>query len=199
MTQSSLKSVFFNSVNSNIRVIGIGSKSLFNIIDLSINLSNSSPFYLKNYYCDKLGDIKLLYKYYIDLSGTINVLNRCRKHNSKKLAQEILNYSNADFYFVNPERVEIDIYKSICDYFMDEEDIEVISNERVDKYYPDILVKKNNKVLLVIEINEHGHSFCEKRMFTLKKKLNCDNFLNVNPHDINFSTGGLLKKIKKYI
>lgn len=86
--------VFFNSVNSNIRIIGNGTKLLFNIKDISKNLYYSSDNYLKNYYCNKLGDVKLFKKNYVDLSGIINILNRSKKPNSKLLTQQILYYSN---------------------------------------------------------------------------------------------------------
>lgn len=75
-----------------------------------------------------------------------------------------------------PERVEIDIYKSICDYYSDNVDIKIISNKNVKGYYPDIVIKKNNKVVLIIEINEFNHSICETRNCIIKKNLKCDKF-----------------------
>jgi hypothetical protein len=54
-------------------------------------------------------------------------------------------------------------------------------------------------VLVIIEINENNHPYSKRRMEEIKKKLNCENFLNINPHDLNFSIGKLLKDLDKYI
>jgi hypothetical protein len=93
----SVRIVFFSSINSNIRIIGNGTKLLFNINDISKNLYYSTDNYLKNYYCNKLGDVKLFKKNYVNLSGVINILNRAKKPNSKLLTQQILYYSNVDY------------------------------------------------------------------------------------------------------
>ena len=57
-----------------------------------------------------------------------------------------------------PNRIELDIFNSIKNFYEDEEDINVISNKKVDKFRPDIIIKKNNRVLVIIEINEHNHA-----------------------------------------
>ena len=78
----------------------------------------------------------------------------------------------------------------------------IISNHCVGKYYPDIIIcdkNKTNNVLLIIEINEHNHPIDINREKYLKTNLKCDNFLNINPHDIIFSTGKLLKIISIYL
>ena len=67
------------------------------------------------------------------------------------------------------------------------------------KYWQDIIIKKNIIVLVIIEINENNHPYSKRRMEEIKKKLNCENFLNINPHDLNFSIGKLLKDLDKYI
>ena len=200
MLLNNITSKVFNAINSNIRIIRIGKNTLFNISDLSTKLSYSSSQYLKQYYCYKSNEIKLYLNDYVDFNGLIYILNKCRKPNCKKLAQEILSYANIDLpIIIMPNRVEIDIYNSIKDYYYNNPDIIIISNKKIDKYYPDIIIKKNTDVVVIIEINEHNHSFCEKRMEIIKKKLNCENFLNINPHDSNFSTGKLLKSIGKFI
>lgn len=193
------KEIFFSSTNSHIRVIGSGTNSLFNIIDLSSKLNYHSANYLKQYYCVKTNDVKIYNHNYIDFDGVSNILNRAIKPNSKELLGEIISWVGKSQHLIVPARIEIDILKSIKDYFDDDETIEVISQLKVGKFLPDIVVKKNNEIFLIIEINEHNHSFCEKRMKSIKKKLNCDNFMNVNPHDPKFSTGKLLKKIIKFI
>ena len=76
--------VFFKSVNSYIKVIGTNKKSLYNIIDMSRVLGYSNQEYLREYYCYKCGDVKLINNEYIDVNGVINILNRGRKSNCKK-------------------------------------------------------------------------------------------------------------------
>jgi hypothetical protein len=191
--------VFFNSVNSYIKVIGTGKKSLYNIIDMSNVLGYNNSGYLRKYYCYKCGDIKLINNEYIDINGVINILNRGRKSNCKKLLQEILNQEEITHTFIMPERVEIDIYKSIYDYYSDNTDIKIISNKNVKGYYPDIIIKKNNKIALIIEINEFNHRICETRNGIIKQNLKCENFLNINPHDASFSIGKMIKNISQYI
>lgn len=92
MNHQILSRVFFNSVNSYIKVIGIGKKSLYNIIDMSNVLGYNSSGYLRQYYCNKCCDIKLINYEYIDVNGIINILNRGRKPNCKKLLREILKH-----------------------------------------------------------------------------------------------------------
>lgn len=191
--------VFFKSVNSYIKVIRTNKKSLYNIIDMSRVLGYSNQEYLRGYYCYKCGDVKLINNEYIDVNGVINILNRGRKSNCKKLLEEILKYEEITYTYIVPERVEIDIYKSICDYYSDDADIEIISNKNVKGYFPDIVIKKNKKVVLVIEINEFDHPICETRNSKIKKNLGCENFLNINPHDSKFSTGKLIKLISQYV
>ena len=191
--------VFFKSVNSYIKVIRTNKKSLYNTIDMSKVLGYNSQEYLREYYCYKCGDVKLINNEYIDVNGVINILNRGRKPNCKKLLEEILKQEEITHTYIMPERVEIDIYKSICDYYSDDDDIEIISNKNVKGYFPDIVIKKNKKVALVIEINEFDHPICETRNSKIKKNLRCENFLNINPHDSKFSTGKLIKLISQYV
>lgn len=190
--------IFFNSINSNIRTIGTGIESLFNIIDIN-NVLNYSKVYLKKYYCHKLKDGKVINNEYVDIKAITNILNRGRKPNCKKLLQEILIQAKIQYSIIMPERIEIDIYNSINDFYYDYDNIEIITNKYVDGYYTDIVIKKNNCIVLIIEINEMNHSFCAKRMEKIKKALKCENFLNINPHDTNFSTGKLIKKISEYV
>jgi len=199
MNHQVLSRVFFNSVNSYIKVIGTGKKSLYNIINLSNVLGYNNSEYLRKYFCYKCGDIKLINNEYIDINGVINILNRGRKSNCKKLLQEILKHEEITHTFIIPERVEIDIYKSICDYYSDNTDIKIILNKNVKRYFPDIVIKKKNKVILIVEINEFNHSICETRNSVIKKNLKCVNFLNINPHDTTFSIGKMIKNISQYI
>jgi hypothetical protein len=198
MSKKIATEVFFNSIGSNIRVIGTGIQSLFNIFDLSLGLSYHKSSYLKEYYHDKCGDIKIIDNEYIDFNDILTILNRGRKPKCKKLLEEILTYVNEKFYVIVSERIEMDIYKSINDFF-DDDNIEIISNHKIDKYLPDIIIKQNDDVIVIIEINEFNHSICHKRMDKIKKKLKCDNFLNINPHDTNFSTGKLIKQILLFL
>lgn len=73
-------------------------------------------------------------------------MNRGIKPNCKKLLQEILNHEEITHTFIVLERVEIDIYKLINDYYSDDVDIVVISNKNVKGYFPDIVIEKNKKV-----------------------------------------------------
>jgi hypothetical protein len=204
MNQISSK-IFFNSINSNIRIIGTGIKSLYNIIDMSNGLGYCNQGYLRKYYCYErkdakdAKDAKLVYDEYIDIYSISNILNRGRKPNCKKLLQEILTRDKINYKVIMPERVEIDIFKSIYDYYLDNLNIEIISNKYIDGYYPDIIIKKDNIVMVIIEINEMNHSYCTKRMNKIKINLDCKNFLNINPHDANFSIGKLIKNIKQYV
>lgn len=199
MNKQIISRVFFNSVNSNIQVIGTGKKSLYNIIDMSSVLGYNSPGYLRQYYCYKCGDTKLIDNEYVNVNDVVNILNRGRKPDCKKLLQEILKRNKITHTFIMPERVEIDIYKSICDYYSDNVDIVVISNKNVKGYFPDIVIEKNKKVALIIEINEFNHSVCETRNSKIMKNLGCKNFLNINPHDATFSIGKMLKKISQCV
>ncbi len=94
--------LFFSSINSNIRIIETDNRLcdkmfLFNIKDISKNLKYSTTNYIKNYYCNKLNDVKLFNNDYVNLYGVIDILNRSKKTNSKNLAQQILFHSRIDY------------------------------------------------------------------------------------------------------
>ena len=197
----SIQTYYFNSLPNSIRTIIDSNKFYFNIIDISIGLQNSTPKYLYNYYYVKCKDIKMFNDDYTETQYLQIILNRARKPNAKQLLQEILELTKINFQVILPNRIEEDIYNSVKD-FLQDDDLIVKSNYKVGPYYPDIIIYNKNQtenVLLIIEINEHNHSVDKIRESYLKRKLNCKKFLNINPHDKNFSIGKLLKKIIKYI
>jgi len=195
------------SISSKIEVLIINSKYYFNIFDLSKGLDYCTPKYLYNYYYKKNNYILIKNNKFIDINDIIIILNKIRKPNSKKLLQEILEITNVKYHTILPSRIEEDIYNSIRDNLEDYNELEVISNKKIGRFFPDILINKisNNKTntILIIEINEHNHKIDLQRMNTLKLELNCENFININPNDKNFSIGKLLKDIsnftKKYL
>ena len=99
LTNKNLTKVFFSSVNSYIKVIRTGKKSLYNIIDMSVVLGYHCPGYLRQYYCYKNRDVKLVNNEYIEIDGVINILNRGRKSNSKKLLKEILKHEEIIHFY----------------------------------------------------------------------------------------------------
>lgn len=196
--KNNIKNHFFDVINCSIRFIKDNNKFYFNILDLSIGLKYYGQKYLYNYYYIKCNDIKIYYNEFIDIDSVQIILNRSRKSESRNLLKEILEFTKLAHNVVLPNRLEIDIYNSIKDYL---EDYNVESNKCIGRFYPDIIIrdKINNSVELIIEINEFGHSTDKKREECLKKKLGCDKFINENPHDKNYSTGKLLKKITKLL
>jgi len=194
---------FFQSIKSNVKIVKISYKYYFDIFDLSVGLDYNNQKYLHNYYVEKCNDVKIHFNKYIDTNSVRAILNRSRKPNAKKLLQEILEFTNSNFQIILPNRFEEDIFNSIKDFLSDNDDIQVLSNKRIETKYPDIIINKINctesKTILIIEINEHDHPINLERMELIKLKLKCKNFLNVNPHDKKFSTGKLLKTINKLI
>ena len=200
MYSSQIQRQFFKSISNNIRTILMNNKYYFNINDLNNGLRYATPKYLYNYY-NKCGDIKMFNNNYIETQYLQVILNRARKTNSRQLLQEILEFSETNFQVILPNRIEEDIFNSIKDFLQDEE-LVLKSNHKVGPYYPDIIICDKNyveNVLLIIEINEHNHPVNKNRENYLKKKLCCENFININPHDKNFSTGKLLKNIIKFL
>jgi len=84
--------VFFTTVNSYIKIIRINNKNLYNIIDMSKSLDYHKPGYLRQYYCFKYGDIKLIDNKYIYINDVVDILNRGKKSNCKKILHEILKH-----------------------------------------------------------------------------------------------------------
>ena len=205
---SQIQKQFFKSIINNIKTIESNDKIYFNIFDLSDGLKYSTRKYLYNYYCKKCSDIKIFNQEYVETQYVQIILNKSRKPNAKQLLQEILKFTKTNFQVILPNRIEEDIFNSIKDFFRDYE-LTVISNLPVGfvsnsnkHYYPDIIICNKNQtdnILLIIEINEHNHPVDKNRENYLKKKLSCEKFLNINPHDKNFSTGKLLKIIEKYL
>lgn len=194
--------VFFNSINSNLRVIGIGTKTLYNITDINNELGYKCQGYLKKYYSYNCQDIKIINDEYTDIFGINTILNRGRKPNCKKLLQEILTHSKINYQFVMSERIKDDILKSVQDYYLDDSNIVILSNQYVKGLHTFIIMKKNNHVKLFIDINEKNNSFRDKkteRVESIKMILRCDNYLNINPNDVNFSIGKLIKNITEYV
>lgn len=190
MSKTNFKSSYYP-----IETFQLDNKFYFNIFDLSIGLNYNNPKYLYHYYYSKCNDIKIHDQKFIETNYVQIILNRSRKPNGKKLLQEILDYTNQYYQIILPNRIEIDIFNSIKDFFEDRNDLEIISNFNIDCYYPDIIIKKCYKTILIIEINEHNHKIKSDRMEYLKLTLKCEKFLNINPHDLNFSTGRLIKQI----
>lgn len=196
--KNNIKNHFFDVINCSIRFIKENNKFYFNILDLSIGLKYSGPKYLYNYYYIKYNDVKTYYNEFIETNSVQIILNRTRKSESRNLLQEILEFTKSCHNVILPNRIEIDIYNSIKDYF---DDYNVESNKCTGRFYPDIIIrdKINNSVQLIIEINEFDHHIDKKREEYLKKELKCNKFINENPHDKNYSTGKLLKKITKLL